>query len=143
MKRQAMKRPRFGLVAVTGVAGAIVALALAALFVLLLLAIVGFRHASLTARHAQEAIASANRLETVALDLETGLRGFVITRDERSLQPWKKAQKAYPGQMSELLRLSADSPPQEARARAIQRSINVYLRDFSLPLVEFMRRNPA
>ena len=87
-----------------GVAAAVVAAALATLFVLLLLAILSYRHASITARHAQQAIASANRLETLVLDLETGLRGFVITNDERSLAPWREARAAYPRQVRELLR---------------------------------------
>ena len=141
-----MRRPRWlptGLSAAMGLAAAVVAAALATLFVLLLLAILSYRHASITARHAQQAIASANQLETTALDLETGLRGFAITNQERSLQPWKQARRAYPEQVQQLLRLSADSPGQEQRARAIKAAIDSYLNDYSLNLLRFMRRNPV
>jgi len=126
-----------------GLAAAAVAAALVTLFALLLVAILSYRDASTTARHAQQAIASANQLETLALDLETGLRGFVITNKQSSLQPWRQARAAYPPQMGELLRLASDNPAQERRAREVKRSIDAYLRDFSLPLVEFMHRNPA
>jgi signal transduction histidine kinase len=137
-----MPRAPSGLAAAISLAAAAVAAALVTLFALLLVAILSYRHASITARHAQQAIASANRLETLALDLETGLRGFIITNDESSLKPWNKARAEYPGQMRQLLRLSSDNPAQERRARAIRRSINVYVQAFSLPLIEFMRRNP-
>ena len=124
-------------------AAAAVAVALVTLFALLLVAILSYRDASTTARHAQQAIASANQLETLALDLETGLRGFIITNNESSLKPWNDAHAAYPGQMRELLRLASDNPRQEQRALKIKRSIDAYLRDFSVPLVAFMHRNPA
>jgi signal transduction histidine kinase len=136
------RRAPSGLAAAMGLAAAAVAAALVTLFALLLVAILSYRHASVTARHAQQAIASANRLETLALDLETGLRGFIITNDERSLKPWRKARADYPAQMRQLLRLASDDPAQERRARAIRRSIDLYVRAFSLPLIEFMRRNP-
>jgi signal transduction histidine kinase len=126
-----------------GIAAAVVAAALATLFVLLLLAILSYRHASITARHAQQAIASANQLETTALDLETGLRGFALTNQESSLEPWKQARRAYGGQVEQLLRLSSDTPGQEQRARAIQAAIDSYLNDYSLNLLRFMRRNPG
>ena len=84
-----------------GLAAAAVAVALVTLFALLLVAILSYRDASTTARHAQQAIASANQLQTLALDLETGLRGFVITNKESSLKPWNQARKAYRPQARE------------------------------------------
>ena len=141
-----MKQPRWlptGLSAAMGIAAAVVAAALATLFALLLVAILSYRHASTTARHAQEAIASANRLETLALDLETGLRGFVITNDRGSLALWQQAYADYPRQVRDLLRLSADNPRQEQKAVAIREAIDSYLQDYSLPLLKFMQRNPG
>jgi signal transduction histidine kinase len=135
-------RRRAGLAAGTALAGGLVGVALTVLFTVLLVAILNFRHASLTARHAQQAIASANRLETLVLDLDAGLRGFLITNDERTLEPWREARADYPSEMRALLRLASDSPEQEARARSIKSAIDTYLDDFSTPLVDFMHRNP-
>jgi signal transduction histidine kinase len=125
-----------------GLAAAAVAVALVTLFALLLVAILSYRDASTTARHAQQAIASANQLETLALDLETGLRGFIITNNESSLKPWRQARARYEEQVREFLRLASDNPMQEERARDVARSIDQYNADFSLPLLEFMHRNP-
>ena len=125
-----------------GVAAAAVAAALVTLFALLLVAILSYRHASITARHAQQTISSANGLETLALDLETGLRGFIITHDRKSLKPWRKERAGYQGQRRELLRLASDNPTQEQHARDFVGAIDAYIRDFSPPLVAFMQRNP-
>jgi signal transduction histidine kinase len=125
-----------------GLAAAAVAAALVTLFALLLVAILSYREASTTARHAQQAIASANQLETLALDLETGLRGFIITKDQRSLKPWRDARKRYDPQVRQFLRLASDNPTQAARAQDVVRSLDKYNTDFSLPLLEFMNRNP-
>jgi signal transduction histidine kinase len=139
-------RPRWlpsGLSAAMGIAAAIVAAALTTLFALLLVAILSYRHASVTARHAQQVIASANQLETTALDLETGLRGFAIAKDRGSLARWEEARDAYRGQAQELLRLSADNRGQEQRARGIKKAIDSYLTAYSLKLLNFIRRNPG
>jgi signal transduction histidine kinase len=126
-----------------GLAAAAVAAAVVTLFALLLVAILSYRDSSNTARHAQQAIASANQLETLALDLETGLRGFVITNDESSLKPWNHARRAYKPLARQLQRLASDDPVQAQAARDVKASIDGYLTDFSVPLVNFMRRNPG
>ena len=61
----------------------------------------------------------ANRLERLVIDLETGQRGFIITGEERFLEPWRDAQVALPTEASTLERLVADSPQQEARAQRL------------------------
>jgi signal transduction histidine kinase len=132
-----------GLAAAMGLAAAAVAIALVTLFALLLVAILSYRDSSTTARHAQQAIASANQLETLALDLETGLRGFIITRKQSSLKPWRDARARYPKQVAEFLRLASDNPRQAELARNVQLAILHYNDTFSLPLLEFMNRNPS
>ena len=86
---------RSGLVARIAVSATVVAAGLAILFLVLFLAITGLRERSLQARHSQQVIATANELQTLVIDLETGLRGFVITNDEKNLEPWREAQRRY------------------------------------------------
>jgi signal transduction histidine kinase/CheY-like chemotaxis protein/CHASE3 domain sensor protein len=121
------------------VLGAIAAAVLAAL----LLAIGDLRHSANFARHSEDVIADANALELLVLDLETGARGFVITHQERFLQPWRSALRAYPAQASEVVQLVRDNPAQEARAKAIVRAIDSYRDDYSKPLVAETRRGGA
>ena len=133
---------RSGLVTRIAVSAALVGLGLALVFIILSLAIMGLRQRSLEARHSQQVIASANNLQTLVIDLETGVRGFAITKDRSYLEPWTRAQKSYPGAIEQLLALTADNRMQHNRTLGIQRSINDYLRNYSQPLVKFMLRNP-
>jgi signal transduction histidine kinase len=133
---------RSGLVARIAVSAIGVAAGLAIVFAVLFLAITGLRHRSLEARHSQQVIAAANELQTLVIDLETGVRGFAITRDESYLKPWRSAGTRYPAATSVLVDLTRDNRTQHRRALKIKRAIENYFRD-SLPLVEFLRRNPA
>ena len=85
----------------------------------------------------------ANRLERLVVDLETGQRGFVITGQDRFLQPWREAQVALPAQASNLEQLVADNPEQQARAQRIAQSITSYVREYSIPLVTRARKDPG
>jgi signal transduction histidine kinase len=85
----------------------------------------------------------ANRLERLVVDLETAQRGFVITNQERFLQPWQDARIALPEEAGTLERLVADSPAQQERARRIVEAARSYLRDYSVPLVTDARRDLA
>src|SRR4051795_5216749 len=133
---------RSGLAVRIAVSAMIVGAGLALVFAVLFLAITGLRHRSLEARRSQQVIASANQLQTLVVDLETGVRGFAITHQRRYLAPWTRAQKSYPDAIQQLLALTADNSMQHERALAIQRSINDYLKNYSQPLVSFMLRSP-
>jgi CHASE3 domain sensor protein len=64
-------------------------------------------------------LATANQVERLEVDLETGQRGFIITGQERFLEPWNAARAALPEQSRTLEELVADNPVQESRARRI------------------------
>ena len=133
---------RSGLAVRIAVSATLVGAGLALVFAVLFLAITGLRHRSLEARHSQQVIATANHLQTLVVDLETGLRGFAITRNETFLQPWTDARKQYPGFTTRLVQLTADDRLQHTRAIGIKRAIDQYFH-YSVPLVDFLGRNPG
>jgi signal transduction histidine kinase len=135
-------RARSGLFARIGVWAIVVSLALGAVFAVLIFSVIGLRNRSVEARRSQEVIATANRLQTLVVDLETGLRGYVITRNDRELKPWRTALRLYPGELRSLIRLTADNPQQHARAERIGERIHDYLTVYSGPLRTFVRNNP-
>ena len=120
-----------------------VASGLAIVFAVLFLAVVSLRHRSDEARHSQQVISTANALQTLVIDLETGVRGFVITRNQRYLDPWRDALRQYPGAIRELLTLTKDNALQHGRALSIEKAIQTYLTTYSQPLVDYTQRNPA
>ncbi len=131
-----------GLVARIAFSAIAVAIGLAIVFAVLFLAILSLRQRSLDAGRSEQVIATANRLQTYVIDLETGARGFAITRNERYLDPWRSAQARYPGAIATLLKLTNDTRVQHRRALTLKTEIEAYFSNYSAPLVAFVRRNP-
>jgi signal transduction histidine kinase len=137
-------RSRAGLTRRTVGGGSLLALVVGAAFTVVLLAIAEVRQSAVLARHSQEVLAAANRLERLAVDLETGQRGFAITGDERFLAPWNDARQAFPRQAGILERLAtARSVEQGRRAQHIAESGESYIREYSVPTVDAARRDRA
>ena len=105
----------------------------------MLLTIGDMRHAARMARHSEQVIASANRAEKQLLDLETGARGYALTRDTRFLAPWRTAQSTLPRQTEGLAALVADNPAQAALVQQIAAGTRAYLDEYSTPLVDAVR----
>jgi PAS domain S-box-containing protein len=122
---------RFRVVAASVVLATIVG----GIFVILLVAIGELRDSSDAARHSEQVLAAANRLERRVIDLETGLRGLLLTRDERFLGPFRSAQAAVPPEAKRLQGLVASSPEQAARVKAMSNAIDNYLRGYVVPQV--------
>ena len=105
-----------------------------------LLATIGdMRSAARATRHSDEVTAAANRAEQLVLDLETGARGYALTRQDRFLDPWRSARAALPGQTARLTALVADSPAQEARAEDIAAGVRGYVDAYAVPVVRAVR----
>jgi hypothetical protein len=45
---------------------------------------------------AEQEVSLAYQSETLVLDLETGVRGFLLTHDRRFLEPWQLARTEFP-----------------------------------------------
>ncbi|MGP3983097.1 CHASE3 domain-containing protein [Streptomyces sp. KR80] len=119
---------------------ALVALCVGLAFGALIWAITELRESTELTRHTQTELVEVGRLEQLIIDAETGLRGFVITRQEEFLEPWEAARKAYPEQSRVLLGL-ADDPGESERLQRLVRAGESYIQDYSVPLVDAARRN--
>jgi signal transduction histidine kinase len=114
-----------------------------AAFGLLLSSAAELRGLQQRAHQAEQVLVEANLLERLVIDIETGLRGFIITGQEKLLQPWQTARAAIPAQVSKLEQLAGGSGDQLATARRINQAIASYIDDYSVPLIDTTRRNPA
>jgi CHASE3 domain sensor protein len=129
-----------GLVARMTIASVVLALIVGAAFAVMLLAISDLRASSRLVNHSRGTTAASDRLEELVIDLETGVRGFVIARQERFLDPWRSALAAFPANAGTLERL-AEGPEQKRRVRSIVRQTSSYIDDYAMPLVSAVRRN--
>jgi signal transduction histidine kinase len=125
------------------VASALQLLVVSTAFAVLLISDADLRSSAWSARHSQEVLTAASQLERLVVDLETGQRGFILTGEERFLEPWQAARVALSAQASGLERLVADDPAQQDRAQRITRKATSYLTDYSMPLLDTARRDPA
>jgi signal transduction histidine kinase/CHASE3 domain sensor protein len=123
------------------VASGLLAIIVGGAFAAVLLTITELRGTTDLRRQTREALIAADMLEKHIIDLETGLRGFVITHEETFLEPSGDARDALPASARALMRLAADEPVQLARVRRIVRAVNDYVRQYAVPLVRAVRRD--
>src|SRR3954451_17307429 len=90
---------RIGLVARILIAGGIVVVFLVIEFVLVLRQFQHVRTLTRSEQRAEQSVVAASRLEKLVLDVESGTRGYLITRDARFLDPWKSEQWALPAEV--------------------------------------------
>ena len=124
------------------IVSALLALIVGGVFAVLLVAIEDQRDSARSAVHSRAELAGGDNLEKLVIDLETGVRGFIITREERFLQPWTRARRIFPGEARDLVRL-VDDPEQAERMRRIVGAIASYIGDYSVPLVNAVRQGDA
>jgi signal transduction histidine kinase len=125
------------------VASGLLAVIIAAAFAVLLSSVADLRASERRARQSEEVLVVAYRLERILVEVESGQRGFLITHQEEFLRPWRDAQDAFPQQAAMLERLVAGNPEQRARAEQLARAGTSYIQDYSIPLVNAARRDPA
>ena len=75
------------------------------------------------------------------IDLQAGVRGFVIAGDPRFLEPSERARRLLPGQLRRVRLAAAEDPRQRALADRIDRRIRSYIEDYTVPLVARARRD--
>jgi signal transduction histidine kinase len=107
----------------------------------LLLAISSLRSATNREVRAKDVVTAAVNLEKLALDVQTGVRGFVLTGRENTLTPYVNARRELPPGLAELERLSAGDTQQAERARRLRNEIDSYIQEYSVPLIEIAREN--
>jgi signal transduction histidine kinase len=128
---------RLGLTGRILIGGGLIAIVFAIQFVLVTRSFQGIRRDTREQRRSDQGVVAAIRLEKLMLDLETGTRGYVITRDRRFLGPWRQAQLELPGQSARLMALA----PGRWSAQ-VDHEWRSYLNDYSKPLIREARQAP-
>ena len=77
------------------------------------------------ARAANDAVTQAGVLERIALDLETGVRGYALTGDRAQLEPYERARAEVAAAGAKLLSLEIE-PDERARAQALIGGLEQY-----------------
>jgi len=82
--------------------------------------VLALRAALLSVDHTDQVIGADRDLMRLTVDMETGLRGFLLTRDESFLKPYREALALIGPRFAALNQLVADNPAQRQRLAAMQ-----------------------
>lgn len=85
--------------------------------------------------HTYQVVAQLDRELSLAQDVETGTRGFIITGQEKSLEPYETGVQGLHDNLSVLSSLVRDNPQQSARVAILKKQLKTRL--------EVSRRNIA
>lgn len=129
------RRLHIGLTTRVRLATLLVALALGAIFALLLHTVDVSRTREAQARHSADVIERAGEVEGSVIDLETGLRGYIIGRQTSYLKPYQDARATQTQRLRALQQLVIDNPAQIAVARQLDVELNSYVNDYAVPLI--------
>jgi signal transduction histidine kinase len=116
---------------------------LSASFVLLVVAVTDQRDAGRLALRSQQAITAGAQLEKSVNSLETGVRGFVASGKEQSLEPYNAARRVYPVQLRRLRQIVAGDEREVAQVARISEAIDDYLSLWAVPLLAVALDRPA
>jgi signal transduction histidine kinase len=143
MNTGAGRRPRMKSVSLSArmiVASVVLAVLVAGVFAVFIQAVSALNDATAREARAKDVRAATVELEKLVIDLETGLRGFVLGGDDRFLEPWTAARKELPRRLRSFERSA--SPSTEGQAREIVADIRDYVDGWSAPLVGVARTSP-
>jgi len=129
-----------GLTRRTVIASSLLLIIVGGAFAALIHSIGDLRDSGRVTRHSRQELGVVTSLRKLVTDIETAHRGFVVTGQERLLSPWEAARTEFPDEAAKLMRI-ADDPEQASRARRIAQGGTAYIGQYSLPLVEAVRRN--
>ncbi|MBD6618076.1 response regulator [Komarekiella sp. 'clone 1'] len=75
-------------------------------------------------KHTYQVLNQLDKVSSQLINAETGQRGFIITGEQRYLEPYSAAMKSLDQQIKELQKLTEDNPNQQNRIYRLQPLIN-------------------
>ena len=88
--------------------------------------------------HTDRVINNANEAVKLTVDLETGMRGFLLSGDEKFLEPYETAKPRIEVVLKTLLELTADNPAQTDRLHRLQ-SLQQEWGDYAKTMIDLQR----
>jgi signal transduction histidine kinase len=129
---------RIGLTARILIGGGIVAVFLLVQVVFTGVSFESIRHDTRSEQSSSASVVAAIRVENSILDLETSLRGYVLTSNPQFLQPYRQARLALPEESKTLMELAPGS-----WSNALDRQWRSYISDYAGPLITLTSRSPS
>jgi PAS domain S-box-containing protein len=91
--------------------------------------------------HTHKVIGELEALLSTLADAETGQRGYLLTEDEKYLQPYDDALKRVDAAIANLKELTSDNPDQQARLAVLEQKVAVRLEELKRTVALMKARN--
>ena len=124
-------------------ASAILALLVCAGFVILFVATSSLQRATSRERRSKDVTVATLSLEKLVLDLDAGVRDFVVSGKPRLLAPWRVSTRQLPDRTRVLEHLVHDDVAETRRVRRLVSLINAYQSDYAEPTIALAQTSPA
>jgi methyl-accepting chemotaxis protein len=93
--------------------------------------------------HTHEVMAAAQRLLAHAVDMETGMRGYLLAGQDEFLDPYKGGKMGFYSELAKLKKTVSDNPAQVARLSEIEKLIKTWNGKVTDPAIAKRRRVKA
>jgi signal transduction histidine kinase/CheY-like chemotaxis protein len=120
----------------------VVAVVLVAAFVPLVATLGTTRDAERARDRADEQAEAAASVLGLVVDVQTGVRGYIIAEEPRFLEPARGAKRRLPGHLRRLVAGTAPGTRERALAASIERAARSYIDEWSDPLVAVAHADP-
>ena len=111
----------------------LIATVVAGMFAIMVVTTRSLDATSKVGRRATEMTQGALQLERLVVDLETGLRGYMLTGDREFLEPYTAGRRRIPAHVNTLQRLSP--PALRGRVNRIDTDLHNYVANYAEPIV--------
>ena len=123
------------------IASGLLAIVIGAVLVGLLLAISTLRGATKAEGRSKDVSLAAVNLEKNVLDLETGVRGYVLSGKEAFLDPYERARSELPQRITTFESLAQYDAGQTKRSKDLTFAIRRYVQDYTAPVIDIAHDN--
>ncbi|WP_240906059.1 CHASE3 domain-containing protein, partial [Thiorhodococcus mannitoliphagus] len=89
--------------------------------------------------HTHEVLAEASSIEAAAVDMETGMRGYLLAGKEEFLAPYNRGKKTFDELIDTLSKTVDDNPAQVKLLAEIRDTIDQWQTDVTQPAIELRR----
>ncbi|NQY89373.1 MAG: CHASE3 domain-containing protein [Colwellia sp.] len=89
--------------------------------------------------HTYKVLAKASQIEASAVDMETGMRGYLLAGKEGFLDPYKSGNKTFKSLTASLSNTVADNPAQVQLLDEITKTITLWQKNVTEPVIQLRR----
>ncbi|CAG35021.1 CHASE3 domain-containing protein [Desulfotalea psychrophila] len=89
--------------------------------------------------HSHEVVEHAMDILAAAVDMETGMRGYLLSGKEDFLSPYTNGYKTFKNEVGDLTELVSDNPAQVTRLTEVEQNIGEWVKKVTEPTIQLRR----